>query len=79
MVKGVMYSIIIVFIIFACIVGELIYRYRIKELKKEYPYIKTEYLIDRFDCYVKGIGICLLFCLVVVLIIAMIATWNNPL
>lgn len=74
-----MYSMIIGFIIFSCILGEVLYRYRVKEFKKENPHLKVEYFVGRLDCYIVGIGIFLVFCLVVLLIIAMISTWNDPL
>lgn len=76
MIKGIMYSIIIGFIIFSCILGEILYRYRVKEFKK---HSKVGYFVDRFDCYTTGMWISLVFSTVVAIIIGVISTWNDPL
>lgn len=79
MTKGIMYSIIMGLIIFSCILGEILYRYRVKKFKKEHPHLKVEYFIGRFDCCITSVGISSAFSAVVLIIIGMISTWYEPL
>lgn len=76
MIKGTVYLVLIAMLVFACIVGEIMYRVKYKRLIKEH--LNPEFFISRFDTYPKAAMIASGIAALIAIIVGMINTWNDP-
>lgn len=76
MIKGTVYLVLIAILIFACVVGEIMYRIECKKLEEKS--LNPKFFTTRLKTYplavLIGVGIVAL----IAVIVEMINTWNDP-
>lgn len=77
MIKGTVYLVIIAMLIFACIVGEIMYRIECEKLIKEC--LNPKFFASRIKSYLEAGFIAVGIVTLIAIITGMINTWNDPL
>lgn len=77
MTKGTIYLTLIAILIFACIVGEIMYRVKCKRLIKRG--LNPEFFTTRLETYPKAALIATGIVALIATIIEIVNTWNDPL